>query len=504
VDFVVAGFGLGAVLGLIGFLLWELTTNFARLRGRTLPLWRELGLSLMLAAVLLWIVTGVALGSGLPDDEGMLVLLAASAIALVGIAARTVLVARSLPEYVEPETGRPMPELAHSAVVEQPHEIVVRGEVAEEPVAAEHVLVEVDEAIFAPGVDSEPSEPTAAEESLVGPPLPVAWQQPGEEHAAMIEEAATIVESGDELPQAAVESALEQPEDLEADSVPENRQLPVAEPAAMAEPVEVDANDQPAAVNANTEADLPATPEPLEFELDHQAAEEETVASVELTEKAEGVDEVVDVRIASSARADQFPEWPSPPPEPEIPASAVEEDDGSPDVLSEAVPPPLEEPLPEPVPEEAFHILEEDDFAGEVELPQEEEEPDLVAAQSAERPAVEPPREAEHVEAERDDEAVGSEEPSRFTSPLLFDIDQVEPKEEEAGGFRSPIFADIEASGGDEPVDDERYLEALFGPNQDNSHWSFDPEGTDEEGAAETDPEDAEVETRSRFWRRNR
>jgi hypothetical protein len=67
VDFVVAGFGMGAILALVGFTVWELFGN----EGYSGLYWKvRAGISLMATAVALWIVTIVGLVAEVGDSTG--------------------------------------------------------------------------------------------------------------------------------------------------------------------------------------------------------------------------------------------------------------------------------------------------------------------------------------------------------------------------------------------------------------------------------------------------
>ncbi len=83
-DYVVAGFGIGAVLALIGFALWEMFGNVEEpgtsWLGRT-------AIGLMLGALVIWAVTGVSLISHIDDSTGSRLVLLTTLVTLVAIGA---------------------------------------------------------------------------------------------------------------------------------------------------------------------------------------------------------------------------------------------------------------------------------------------------------------------------------------------------------------------------------------------------------------------------------
>ncbi len=85
-DYVVAGFGIGAVLALIGFALWELFGN-AEAPGTN---WLgRAAIGLMLGSLVIWAVTGVSLISHVNDSTGSNLVLLTSLVTLAAIAIGT-------------------------------------------------------------------------------------------------------------------------------------------------------------------------------------------------------------------------------------------------------------------------------------------------------------------------------------------------------------------------------------------------------------------------------
>ncbi len=85
-DYVVAGFGIGAILALIGFALWELFGNVEE-PGAGWPSRAAIGL--MLGALVIWAVTGVSLVSNIEDSMGSRLVTLTTLVALVAIAGGT-------------------------------------------------------------------------------------------------------------------------------------------------------------------------------------------------------------------------------------------------------------------------------------------------------------------------------------------------------------------------------------------------------------------------------
>jgi hypothetical protein len=82
-DYVVAGFGIGAILALIGFALWELYGNVDEPGKNWLS---RAAIGLMLGALVIWAVTGVSLISDIDDSTGSRLVLLTSLVTLVAIA----------------------------------------------------------------------------------------------------------------------------------------------------------------------------------------------------------------------------------------------------------------------------------------------------------------------------------------------------------------------------------------------------------------------------------
>lgn len=86
-DYVVAGFGIGAVLALIGFALWEL---FGESEEPGQGWLRRSAIGLMIGALVIWAVTGVSLLSTIDDSTGSHLVLLTTLVALVAIAAGSI------------------------------------------------------------------------------------------------------------------------------------------------------------------------------------------------------------------------------------------------------------------------------------------------------------------------------------------------------------------------------------------------------------------------------
>ena len=85
-DYVVAGFGIGAILALSGFALWELFGNVEE-PGRS---WlSRAAIGLMLGALVIWAVTGVSLISDIEDSMGSNLVLLTTLVTLIAVAGGT-------------------------------------------------------------------------------------------------------------------------------------------------------------------------------------------------------------------------------------------------------------------------------------------------------------------------------------------------------------------------------------------------------------------------------
>ncbi|MEZ4507224.1 MAG: hypothetical protein R2848_15570 [Thermomicrobiales bacterium] len=82
-DYVVAGFGIGAILALIGFALWELFGTVEEPGSSWLG---RAAIGLMLGALVIWAVTGVSLISHVDDSTGSHLVLLTTLVTLVAIA----------------------------------------------------------------------------------------------------------------------------------------------------------------------------------------------------------------------------------------------------------------------------------------------------------------------------------------------------------------------------------------------------------------------------------
>ncbi|MCA9859442.1 MAG: hypothetical protein KC438_06945 [Thermomicrobiales bacterium] len=83
-DYVVAGFGIGAILALIGFALWEL---FGEREEPGTGWLSRAAIGLMLGALVIWAITGVSLISHTDDSTGSHLVLLTTLVTLVSIAA---------------------------------------------------------------------------------------------------------------------------------------------------------------------------------------------------------------------------------------------------------------------------------------------------------------------------------------------------------------------------------------------------------------------------------
>jgi hypothetical protein len=85
-DYVVAGFGIGAILALAGFALWELYGDADELGTGWLS---RAAIGLMLGALVIWSVTGVTLLSTIDDSTGSRLVFFTSLVTLISVAAGT-------------------------------------------------------------------------------------------------------------------------------------------------------------------------------------------------------------------------------------------------------------------------------------------------------------------------------------------------------------------------------------------------------------------------------
>jgi len=86
-DYVVAGFGIGAIVALIGFALWELYGNSDEPGYGWLT---RAAIGAMLGSLVIWAVTGVTLISTLDDNTASNLVMATSVITILAIAAGTI------------------------------------------------------------------------------------------------------------------------------------------------------------------------------------------------------------------------------------------------------------------------------------------------------------------------------------------------------------------------------------------------------------------------------
>jgi hypothetical protein len=86
-DYVVAGFGIGAIVALIGFALWELYGNSDEPGHGWLT---RASIGAMLGSLVIWAVTGVTLISTLDDDTASNLVLATAVITILAIVAGTI------------------------------------------------------------------------------------------------------------------------------------------------------------------------------------------------------------------------------------------------------------------------------------------------------------------------------------------------------------------------------------------------------------------------------
>jgi hypothetical protein len=86
-DYVVAGFGIGAIVALIGFALWELYGNSDEPGHGWLT---RAAIGAMLGSLVIWAVTGVTLISTLDDNTASNLVMATSIITILAIAAGTI------------------------------------------------------------------------------------------------------------------------------------------------------------------------------------------------------------------------------------------------------------------------------------------------------------------------------------------------------------------------------------------------------------------------------
>lgn len=285
-DYVVAGFGIGAIVALAGFALWELYGNVEQ-PGQT---WLgRTAIGLMLGALVIWAVTAVTLISDIDDSTGWLLVLMTAAIALIAVAAgsfwywradRDLMVASGAPVRAEADVSslepalayaaseatdwgswpeRVAPALAYDPEPEPSSEPVsFEAEVAAEPVALEILDEPSTEPVVAVDSDLEPAS--------VADALPV-------EQPVVVAEEVEVQGTSEELDLTRIRAFRPRPRPDAGDALPE-----AGEDILVSEHAIIDVSDS--AVVEETDvivAAIEVDPEPLEeaIEVDPAAVEEE-------------------------------------------------------------------------------------------------------------------------------------------------------------------------------------------------------------------------------------
>lgn len=254
-DYVVAGFGIGAIVALIGFALWELYGNSDEPGHGWLT---RASIGAMLGSLVIWAVTGVTLLSTLDDNTASNLVLATSVITILAIVAGTIWYWRadqallaSMPRQVAQKKSQ---NQAAAALVSAPSAVAD---------------VELSEWDSWPDRDDRSADASEAEAQSDSAPEP----------SFEAEVAANPAEASEDSPTQDVEVA---------EAVPEVDEVIVAEDTVIAVEVEPEI-EQEAAVP--TDADAPA-PEPAEpekvVEPEAVGADEAPIAALPATIQSRG------------------------------------------------------------------------------------------------------------------------------------------------------------------------------------------------------------------------
>jgi hypothetical protein len=238
-DYVVAGFGIGAIVALIGFALWELYGNSDEPGHGWLT---RAAIGAMLGSLVIWAVTGVTLISTLDDTTASNLVTATSVITILAIAAGTIWYWRADQAVLASMPPRPvqMPKVQSAVSVaptaadvessewdswpdreerpadpgdaqtDSPAEPSFEPEVAAKPAAAETVLI--PERAESKGAEAANDEDVVAEDTVIA----VAVEPPADRAADSLVEA--------DVP------AIEEPEPESADvpEAPPEVEVPIA------------------------------------------------------------------------------------------------------------------------------------------------------------------------------------------------------------------------------------------------------------------------------------
>lgn len=269
-DYVVAGFGIGAILALGGFALWELFGNVEE-PGQT---WlSRVAIGLMIGALVIWSVTGVSLISTVDDSTGSRLVLLTTLVTLVAI---------GVGSYWYWRADRTIAAYATTVTQDRKHEATVAA-------APMNDDVELSE------WDSWPERgKTTKDEAPAGALalVPVNFEPEVAVVAVVVATEADAVEAGDDLQPEASEAAEDVDEGGE-----------VVEEVVEAEPAEIVADEEPELPESQDEPS-PELPSMQELSVrdedvlpavdeEQEVAEEPTLAA-ELEDESEPNDEETD------------------------------------------------------------------------------------------------------------------------------------------------------------------------------------------------------------------
>lgn len=301
-DYVVAGFGIGAVLALIGFALWELFGNSEEPGQGWLT---RASIGLMLGSLVIWAVTGVTLISTLKDSTASQLVMVTTLITILAVLAGS-----AWYWHADQAMLKSMPQQR----VQNPKKATAPAPSAMRPAAG----VEVSE------WDSWPEREEKATEPAAEPSAPVSFEP---EVAAEPQDAAV-----DTIELESVASAEAPPEDtlidIAVDAGPVAESEPTTEvaiagpdePAAIPdEPEPSTESEEPvAALPANVRAfptakpELPAPPAPSEEPVVATTSDEAPVAEpIEPKELAEEIDQPQADTHVNGKQPSAMPEQPA-------------------------------------------------------------------------------------------------------------------------------------------------------------------------------------------------
>jgi hypothetical protein len=269
-DYIVAGFGIGAILALVGFALWELYGNVEEPGTSWLS---RAAIGLMLGALVIWSVTGVTLVSTIDDSTGSRLVFFTSLVTLVAVAAGSFYywridqaIAASSPRPSRQRAERPAPTAApDEAELSEWDSWPERVERSSDAPAVVAAVVVADAESFEPEVAAEVVEPLeepaaeAAEDA--GEPLAEPDEVPESEPEAEPDGVPeTEIAAAGKVDEVEVEVEVE-PEADEAPAEPPSNVLPFRPPAPVEEPAPPDDVDDTEQAVAVVDEAAPAEPE---------------------------------------------------------------------------------------------------------------------------------------------------------------------------------------------------------------------------------------------------